>query len=149
MSFFCPLNYLRCGQLPMAPCSCDALGRGCCGPRKLCHQAHSRFSTAQADATIRPYAKLASFAHFPIPPRGPVAPYNVNSSVLEDSRLSKRLVSASVFPLVPFAAFAADTDPYSTKVQPFLAKNCYACHNAKLKTADLNLEDLRTHSDDW
>jgi hypothetical protein len=34
-------------------------------------------------------------------------------------------------------------DPYRTAVEPFLAKNCYLCHNDKLKTANLNLEAYR------
>ncbi|HKD06772.1 MAG TPA: DUF1592 domain-containing protein [Bryobacteraceae bacterium] len=32
---------------------------------------------------------------------------------------------------------------YAASVQPVLEKYCYACHNEKLKTADLNLEALR------
>ena len=44
---------------------------------------------------------------------------------------------------------AAGPDTYAKSVQPFLAKNCYACHNAKLNTADLNLEEFRTARDAW
>ena len=32
-------------------------------------------------------------------------------------------------------------------VQPFLAKNCYACHNDQLKTADVSLSSLKSVSD--
>src|ERR1700712_5657077 len=31
---------------------------------------------------------------------------------------------------------------FQNSVQPFLAKNCYACHSQKIKMADLNLELL-------
>jgi hypothetical protein len=37
-------------------------------------------------------------------------------------------------------AGAAGTAIYTNSVQPFFAKNCYGCHNAKLKTAGLDLE---------
>ena len=33
-----------------------------------------------------------------------------------------------------------DTPSFPKTVEPFLAKNCVLCHNAKLKTADLNLD---------
>ena len=35
---------------------------------------------------------------------------------------------------------AASTSVFTNSVQPFFAKNCYACHNAKLKIGGLNLE---------
>src|SRR6476646_6485367 len=34
----------------------------------------------------------------------------------------------------------ASTPVFTNSVQPFFAKNCYACHNAKLKIGGLNLE---------
>ena len=33
---------------------------------------------------------------------------------------------------------------FDQAVRPFLATHCYTCHNATLKTADVNLEDYRT-----
>ena len=33
-----------------------------------------------------------------------------------------------------------DSAAFSKSVQPFFARNCYACHNSKLKTSGLNLE---------
>ena len=35
-------------------------------------------------------------------------------------------------------------EQYAKSVQPFLATSCYGCHNEKLKTADVNLEGLKT-----
>ena len=37
------------------------------------------------------------------------------------------------------AAQVASEDAFHKDVQPFLAKNCYLCHNEKLSTANLNL----------
>ena len=37
-------------------------------------------------------------------------------------------------------ARVADDASFQKTVQPFLAKNCFACHNEKLKTANLSLE---------
>jgi len=36
----------------------------------------------------------------------------------------------------------ADDASFQKTVQPFLAKNCYSCHNEKLKTANLSLEEF-------
>src|SRR6476661_3609687 len=33
---------------------------------------------------------------------------------------------------------------FEKSVQPFLANNCYACHNAKVKTADVDLQQFKT-----
>jgi hypothetical protein len=52
-------------------------------------------------------------------------------------------------------ALAAVPDAYAKSVQPLLARNCYGCHNSRLKTADLDLEALRAspavaeHSEIW
>ena len=35
-------------------------------------------------------------------------------------------------------------DPFAQTVQPFLAKNCYGCHNDKLKTANVSLSAFKT-----
>ena len=35
---------------------------------------------------------------------------------------------------------AADSTDFSKSIQPFFAKNCYACHNAELKIGGLNLQ---------
>ena len=47
----------------------------------------------------------------------------------------------SIAALALFAAPEAsnDSDTFTKSVQPVLKKNCYACHNQSLKTADLNL----------
>jgi hypothetical protein len=41
------------------------------------------------------------------------------------------------------AGSLAAQDTFSKTVRPFLARNCFACHGDKLKTADLNLESFR------
>jgi hypothetical protein len=41
-------------------------------------------------------------------------------------------------------AQAADSERFAQTIQPFLAKNCYGCHNDKLKTADVNLAGFKT-----
>src|SRR5690242_4642416 len=64
----------------------------------------------------------------------------VKRSLSEEFFLPSRFVPASIVFIFPFAASAAANDPYVNSVQPFLAQSCYGCHNAKLKTADLNLE---------
>jgi hypothetical protein len=33
---------------------------------------------------------------------------------------------------------------FDKSIQPFLAQNCYACHNAQLKSGNLNLEKYQT-----
>ncbi len=44
---------------------------------------------------------------------------------------------------------------FDQTVQPFLAKNCIGCHNAKVKTADLDLQSFKTvdavaeHNEKW
>jgi hypothetical protein len=45
--------------------------------------------------------------------------------------------------VAPICAVAAVPGPYLKSVQPLLARSCYGCHNAKLKTADLDLEQFR------
>lgn len=42
--------------------------------------------------------------------------------------------------LMAAGAIAAPANNFPGTVQPFLAKNCYTCHNAKLATAGLNLQ---------
>jgi len=56
--------------------------------------------------------------------------------------------------LLPLLLVGATAAPrgFDTAVQPFLAKNCYTCHNAKLLTAGLNLEaqrDVEKDRDHW
>jgi hypothetical protein len=43
-------------------------------------------------------------------------------------------------PLSSGLSKSADSTGFGKSVQPFFAKNCYSCHNAKLKTSGLNLE---------
>ena len=38
------------------------------------------------------------------------------------------------------AGSAPDAAAFAKSVQPFFARNCYGCHNSKLKTGGLNLE---------
>src|SRR5437588_97852 len=38
---------------------------------------------------------------------------------------------------------------YAETVQPFLAKHCVSCHNAKLKVANLNLEAYPADASVW
>ena len=56
--------------------------------------------------------------------------------------------SVALFGLLGVAScFAATprTDPgsFQTTIQPFVAKHCVLCHNAKLKTGGLNFEAHR------
>ena len=48
------------------------------------------------------------------------------------------LVSAAV------VSSAAEGPSFEKSVQPFLAKNCYTCHNAKLQSGKLDLESYKT-----
>src|SRR5947208_677603 len=43
---------------------------------------------------------------------------------------------------IALPCFAAD--PFGQTIQPFMAKNCYGCHNPNLKTADLDLQSFKT-----
>ncbi len=40
----------------------------------------------------------------------------------------------------PAPSKPADSTEFGKSIQPFFAKNCYACHSAKVKTSGLNLE---------
>src|SRR5207244_3832973 len=42
------------------------------------------------------------------------------------------------------AQVAQSPTEFNRSVQPFLARTCYVCHNAELKSGGLNLEALRT-----
>jgi hypothetical protein len=52
------------------------------------------------------------------------------------------LASSSLVSAASRAAKAEDAS-FEKTVEPFLAKNCALCHNAKIKTADVNLEGYR------
>ncbi len=52
---------------------------------------------------------------------------------------------AAIFVLILQAAGEDPAPAYPSSVQPFLAKNCYGCHNQKLKTADLDLAQFKTN----
>lgn len=54
------------------------------------------------------------------------------------------VLAALLSPALLAAPGRADDSRYETTVQPFLASKCYACHNARMKTADLNLEAFKT-----
>src|SRR5262245_9090835 len=45
-------------------------------------------------------------------------------------------------PLLAQGTAAPDAAGFTKSVQPFLARYCYTCHNAKLQTSGLNLEVL-------
>lgn len=52
---------------------------------------------------------------------------------------------ASLILVSPGAAvLGAEEGHFEKSIQPFLAKNCYGCHNDKLKTADVNLAAFKT-----
>jgi mono/diheme cytochrome c family protein len=57
--------------------------------------------------------------------------------------------------LVPSARRAQDRADFEKTIQPFLADNCYACHNEKRKSGELNLTayktaaDLAQHREQW
>ncbi len=57
-------------------------------------------------------------------------------------------VCLASYPLVGYeqtqAAPSSDPVSFEHTVQPFLAKNCYACHNAKMKTADVDFTRFKT-----
>src|SRR5437868_5927388 len=58
----------------------------------------------------------------------------------------KRLFIAPVWICLVIASLGqawGANDPFETLVQPFLAKNCVACHNEKLKSVNLSLETFR------
>ena len=64
------------------------------------------------------------------------------------------LVAASCF-AASRAGSAPDDTGFRDVVQPFLAKNCAACHSTKLKTGGLDVQsfhsvaDLQTHREMW
>jgi hypothetical protein len=45
---------------------------------------------------------------------------------------------------LPLALLCHGQSVFDQAVQPYLAKNCYTCHNATLKTAGLDLQSFRT-----
>jgi len=67
----------------------------------------------------------------------------------------KSLAVILLLPLVWLAGRSATAPTFEDTVQPFLAKNCYACHNAKLSTSGLNLQAFTDESsvlkqrDEW
>ena len=56
---------------------------------------------------------------------------------------------------VAYSPVTADTTSYEKSVQPVLAKSCYGCHNAKVKTGDVDIQSLNgapsvaKHADLW
>ena len=59
------------------------------------------------------------------------------------------LVFLAVLVWTPCAAQGSPDTEYSTKIQPFLAKNCLACHNEKLRTANLDLSQHPLDAQVW
>jgi cytochrome c553 len=60
-----------------------------------------------------------------------------------------RVLALAVCALCPLCSFA---DTFQTAVQPFLAKNCVACHNDKLQSGGLNLKaaaDVAQSREEW
>src|SRR5580704_13736158 len=57
--------------------------------------------------------------------------------------ISKRLRNHALFVLLPVCASASPAI-FETTIQPFLAKDCYACHNSKTASGKLNLEGYKT-----
>jgi hypothetical protein len=60
--------------------------------------------------------------------------------------LSVLSIAASGF-LCVAAPPAKTPDTFAVKLKPFLTKNCYACHSAAVKTADVNLERYQKDAD--
>jgi hypothetical protein len=56
------------------------------------------------------------------------------------------LLVASLAPGAPTAPAQASSEPaaFDAVVKPFLARNCYLCHNERLKSADVNLQAFAT-----
>lgn len=48
--------------------------------------------------------------------------------------------------LLGTAALSSAGPSFEADVQPFLAKNCFMCHNSKLKTADVDFTSLKTEA---
>src|SRR6185503_1093672 len=55
-------------------------------------------------------------------------------------------VGLAIAPPARQAQKTEDTDAFSKTIQPFLATNCYICHNASLKSGELNLEAYKTQA---
>jgi len=62
-------------------------------------------------------------------------------------RLAPVLIGVAV--CLTSAAQQGDQTEYRNTVQPFLAKNCLACHNAKLRTANLSLDGASVAPATW
>ncbi len=56
------------------------------------------------------------------------------------------ILSASVALISSLSSLSGQSASFSQSVQPVLARNCFACHNEKLKTGNLNLEALQDNS---
>jgi hypothetical protein len=65
------------------------------------------------------------------------------------SRHCCTLVFLAVLVWRPCAAQGSPDTEYSTKIRPFLAKNCLACHNEKLRTANLDLSQDPIDAQVW
>src|ERR1700754_1842204 len=54
------------------------------------------------------------------------------------------LIWMALAPPVRHAMSADDADTFTKSIQPFLAANCYDCHNAGLKSGGLDLEAFKS-----
>ena len=54
------------------------------------------------------------------------------------------LLVPSLICLAGATAAESPPDAFEASVKPILAQRCYACHNAMLRNADLNLESYAT-----
>jgi mono/diheme cytochrome c family protein len=68
---------------------------------------------------------------------------------------SPKRCAAALVPLLAFIARPAASPTFEHTVQPFFAKNCYSCHNAKGNSGGLNLQDFNSplsvveYRDEW
>jgi hypothetical protein len=57
--------------------------------------------------------------------------------------MHRALYIVALTPAVLMAA-PADSVSFAKSIQPFLATNCYGCHNAKLKSGEVDLTSYRS-----
>ena len=55
-------------------------------------------------------------------------------------------IGLAIAPPARQAQKTENTDAFSKTIQPFLATNCYICHNASLKSGELDLEAYKTQA---
>ncbi len=61
--------------------------------------------------------------------------------------MTRRELCLLTLSVIPCLSLRAETPDYQKTVAPFLAKNCFSCHNPKLKTANLSFDTNLTSKD--